>query len=70
MTKAHALRMLLRHGPMNFHEIVECTGWHPKEVKDALRGMSHQRQLVRGPRVRAAGRPASMQYETRHGVSA
>jgi len=36
MTKTHALRRLLEHGPMTRPEIVECTRWTSGAVGNAL----------------------------------
>lgn len=36
MTRTHAMRRLLEHGPMQIREICDCTRWSQDEVDDAL----------------------------------
>lgn len=37
MTRAHAARRLLEHGPLNLAQFREITGWPAKECRNALR---------------------------------
>lgn len=36
MTRAHAMKRLLEHGPMQIRDICDCTRWPQDEVDDAL----------------------------------
>lgn len=36
MTKTYALKRLLEHGAMRRAELIECTGWKPKQVYGTL----------------------------------
>lgn len=36
MTRAHAARMLLAHGPLSFGDFVTITGWHVSTCRNVL----------------------------------
>lgn len=36
MTRTHAMKRLLEHGPMQIRDICDCTRWPQDEVDDAL----------------------------------
>lgn len=37
MTRVHALRMLLQHGPLRMDEVVAITGWRYCVARDVVR---------------------------------
>jgi predicted transcriptional regulator len=41
MTRTHALKKLLEHGPLTRREIIEITGWNPKQVHYTLAYLSN-----------------------------
>ena len=47
MTKAHAIRKLLEHGPLAIGEIIEITGWPAKQARRAVYALSDWRQATR-----------------------
>jgi DNA-binding IclR family transcriptional regulator len=47
MTKAHAIRKLLEHGPLAISEIIEITGWPAKQARRAVYGLSEWGQIIR-----------------------
>lgn len=49
MTRVHALKRLLEHGPLTRAEIVEQTGWSQNTVTAALRNLRLQKVLRSTP---------------------
>ena len=39
MTRTYALKRLLEHGALTFHEIIEITGWKKSQAKETLKAM-------------------------------
>jgi DNA-binding MarR family transcriptional regulator len=36
MTRTHALKRLLEHGPMDRRDLIDITGWKPRQLESAL----------------------------------
>lgn len=47
MTKAHAIRKLLDHGPLTMGEIIAITGWPAKQARRAVYGLSEWGHVIR-----------------------
>jgi hypothetical protein len=46
MTKSHAIRMLLEHGPLTMREIITITGWPAKQTRRAVYSLSEYGQVI------------------------
>ncbi len=42
MTRTYAARRLLEHGPLNFRELVEITGWPPRSCSMTLKNLKRR----------------------------
>jgi predicted transcriptional regulator len=47
MSRTHALKKLLEHGPLTRREIVEITGWKAKQVHFTLAYLSQTGAIVK-----------------------
>jgi len=46
MTKAHAMRCLLQHGPLTMGEIITITGWPAKQARKTVSYLSESGQII------------------------
>jgi len=42
MTRTYAAKRLLEHGPLNFRELVEITGWPPRVCSTTLKNLKRR----------------------------
>lgn len=49
MTKTYALKRLLEHGPMSWPELIDCTGWGPRQLQSAIRNCMETGAIKRAP---------------------
>lgn len=47
MTRAHALRKLLEHGPMTVADLIDCTRWPRRALWKTLDGLQCSGAVVR-----------------------
>jgi DNA-binding MarR family transcriptional regulator len=47
MTRAHAMRCLLQHGPLTMSEIITITGWPAIKARKTVDGLSRWGHVIR-----------------------
>lgn len=48
MTRTHALRQLLNHGPLSFGQLVEITGWQYRAVRITVKHLVGRGEIAFG----------------------